>query len=277
MNIYKGHYQLFFVFLLLFGCSQLQQLEETDLDEFDDIPPPSTEGQIKYNGYFYVAVENNDLELINHHIKIGTEPNIGIFGAVRNKNIQVVKLLLEHGASANANVKYSFRTSSPTLLMLASGFTQTKNNFHNPHSVEIVNLLLKHGANVNTQSKYGNIISYLVCDTRGKMSDDEQYNLIRLFIENNADVNVPCENSATPLANLFKFKYPSRSDKYYPSQRKYKENKEKMKSTENYLRKHNKVVALIEKSGGIEEGNPYGSWMQQNIIAPVVEPFLKMH
>lgn len=215
------------------------------------------------------AIDINAQELIISLIKHGANPGSGMKRAVGNKNIEIVKILLKNGADINEADKDD--SIPATSLMLAA--TSTYNRHYNPTrptayhqpSLEIVNLLIEHGADINARTKYGNIVSYIVCNPDRDGTEEVKYKYLRKFIELGVSVNVPCRNGATPLANLFRFKYPAASDRYYHNKRKEKQNKKLMEYKMNTLRNNSKVVQLIENSGGIEKGNPNGNWLKRKI------------
>jgi len=253
----------------------------SDEDEFENLNKKTDASNLKYRRELSQAVVNNNLEKIKFYLSQGANPNTTIFHAVENRNIEVVHILLENGA--DPNIMRTSVNDVPSLLMRASNTTRISTGKYYLPSPDMVDLLIKYGANINYENNLGNVISYIVCKGNLTTATQEKeklarYNMVKFFIDKGVSVNVYCENDATPLANLYQFKYPSQSDSYYPEQKKRRE--ENIKNSESimaYIREQNPIVSLIENARGVEDGNPHGSWVEREVLFPIVGPFLKMH
>lgn len=110
--------------------------------------------------------------------------------ASRDGNLEIVKLLVEHGAAVDAGKEQEDRTP----LMAASG----------QGHVEVVKYLIAQGANVNTKGK--GLTPLLVASAWGQFSfgpPGDKTKTIYILLENGADVNVQDESwlktGQTPL------------------------------------------------------------------------------
>ena len=285
------NYRHIFILLLLIisGCQNSKSLDVNNNvstfgdneDEFENLITKTDKSNQKYRSELSLAVADNDLEKIKFYLSKGANPNTAIFHAVENRNLDIVQTFLEDGADPNI-IQYNYK-DTPSLLMRASNYIRTNTGEYYQPSSDMVNLLIKHGADLNYENIYGNVISYIVCENKFYIPIQDkdsltQYNMIKFFIDKGVSVNIYCKNDATPLSNLYEFKYSSRSDSYRPNQKKRRE--ENIKNAESIMasiRDRDPIVGLIESAGGIEDGNPHGSWTERNILMPIVEPFLKMH
>ena len=98
--------------------------------------------------------------------------------AVKSKNLELVKLLVEKGAKVNALSNYSKETA---LFEAAE-----ENNY------EIVKYLLEHGANPNIKNKYGEIVLHNL--------SDEDISIYKILVEHGADINIKDDYGYTSLA-----------------------------------------------------------------------------
>jgi ankyrin repeat protein len=90
--------------------------------------------------------------------------------AAMNGHLEIVKLLLEHGADVNAKTKEGY------------GYTALHSAASNGH-LEIVKLLLEHGADVNAKTKYGGYTALHSATMNGHLE------IVKLLLEHGADVN----------------------------------------------------------------------------------------
>ena len=92
----------------------------------------------------YYAAERGDVETVRYHIKNGIDPNYqhpeflttALIGAVKNNQLEVVKLLLEHGARPDVKAEFegidgyetARQVNDPTMLALL-GLEQRARSF----------------------------------------------------------------------------------------------------------------------------------------------------
>lgn len=283
------HYRHFYIlFVIAFlGCQPVISPDnqnsiasiEDDVDEEDFINKAKSY-TYKYNNQLHQALVNDNHEAVEHYLQIGANPHSSLSYVVKDRNIETLQILLEYGA--DPNYRPSGRYDSPSMLMLASSKLPWPAEHPDP-SPDMVKLLIEYGADINYETTHGNVISYLVCEWQMAFPPQEdeiqqKYTMIKYFIDKGASVNAYCKNGGTPLAYLYQFKYPSWSDSYMPEQQKRREeNVENAESIMADIRDRNPIVGLIESAGGVEKGNPNGSWAQRNILMPIIAPFLGMH
>ncbi|KAH8679346.1 ankyrin repeat-containing domain protein [Ilyonectria robusta] len=129
----------------------------------------------------HIAIENDDLDMINILLQEGAGVNIvdaaqfhsALHKSVWRKNIELATLLLEHGAAVD-----SPNASGETPLQLAFG----------RGGIDLVQQLLDRGAEVNTSPSQ----TYMGHGTALQLAAvHSHFNIARLLIENGADINVP--------------------------------------------------------------------------------------
>src|SRR6266702_3108630 len=99
-------------------------------------------------------------------------------------SVRVVRLLLERGVDVNAQSKHKW-----TPLHLASHYGKP----------DIVRLLLDHGANVNAESENGDNPLHKVCGNSQDKSQEDGAHIARLLLECGVDVNAQPKHKWTPL------------------------------------------------------------------------------
>ncbi len=102
--------------------------------------------------------------------------NVAIYYAVKNRNIEITKLLLEYNANPNIENKNGW-----TLLHIAS-----KNN-----SVDIVKLLIDAGADLYIKNKYGLTPLHIA-------SKYDSIDVIKFLINYGIDINIKNEDAGLP-------------------------------------------------------------------------------
>ena len=137
----------------------------------------------------FKAIENDDIDEVEHLINEGMNINSVILGksnilthAVYYGNINIIQLLLSHGADPN------FPWGNSVLC------EAVKNG-----DIEIVNLLLQYGANVNLRSGHW---SRVPIHTAAKFN---HFELIKILISHGADVNATDNKGITPLHLVSRF------------------------------------------------------------------------
>lgn len=96
-----------------------------------------------------------------------------------NGDIDIVKVLLSHGADPNDTCNYN------------------SSALHKTSDIEIIKLLLKHGAKVNIQNNNGDTPLIVICDYYG----DEE--IVKLLLEHGAKVNIQNKNGETATDKAF--------------------------------------------------------------------------
>jgi ankyrin repeat protein len=140
---------------------------------------------------WFKAIRNNDAKTVNEMLKEGFDPNTeedghGCCPALHIAScegcVEVAEVLLEHGVNPN-NYRDGGDLGGTPLHNLYLGEVP---------SVRIAKLLIKFGANVNIRNPYGSTPLHLA-------AEEWNIDLIRVLIENNANVNEPDGNNRTPL------------------------------------------------------------------------------
>jgi ankyrin repeat protein len=169
----------------------------------------------------HVAVENGHLEivklLLGNNANINSQEDLGyssLHVAVEKGHLEIVKLLLENNADVNIQagnkdiafylaVRYGHLKIVKILLkhtskdhMLGALYSAVRYGH-----LEIVKLLLDNGArdHINEKAKYGECtLLFLALDCH-YIAVDDRLEIIKLLLENNADVNIQTIYKKTPL------------------------------------------------------------------------------
>lgn len=145
-----------------------------DIGEYDE---SRWEVWENYSNYpLELAVSYEKINFVELLLKKNANPNIthSLHRACKKQNLSIVKLLVENGADVNATNKYG-----TTALYYAID--------NNSASMEIVELLLKNNANPNVDT-----ILHIACR-------NQNLKIIKLLVENGADVNFIDNNGRTAL------------------------------------------------------------------------------
>ena len=149
-------------------------------------------GYALFNSNYVDAVKNNEVEIAKLFITAGFSPSeLDLLGtpvlslAVRERHLEMVKMLIEEGAVVDA----ASRDRNYTALMDAAQIGEVK----------IAKELLKHGADPNTQSKDGQTALIL---SVGR----QDVETTRILLETHVDYNIKDSMgmSALDYANLFR-------------------------------------------------------------------------
>ncbi len=124
---------------------------------------------------FRLAIQNGNTDLVKCLLEHGADANLDnpLFYALNSQSIsrKIVELLVEKGASANAQVMHEGEILTPLKLAIKKGDTN------------LVKYLLEHGADVNL----GNPLSYALHLCHDKSHKD--LNMLRLLLDHGADLN----------------------------------------------------------------------------------------
>jgi ankyrin repeat protein len=111
--------------------------------------------------------------------------------AVKNKNLEMTQLLLNHGATSKLHPKSKRRGKGGRPRTPGS----VLNDCIKDSTPEIAKLLIEHGSNVNAVSAEGNTALYIAAS-----EDSREYRtFVGILIKHEADPNVQNEDSDTPL------------------------------------------------------------------------------
>lgn len=120
-----------------------------------------------------------------------TKINFSLPYACEMGNLEIVKLLIDHGADVNST------DSGYTPLHQAVNAYQNYSNNDSKQSWEIILYLLEKGANVNAQSGRYPILE------QATWKDKNEFQLLRLLLKHDIDLNTPFEKGGT-IFDLFK-------------------------------------------------------------------------
>ena len=143
------------------------------------------------NTPIYYAIENVHLKMINLLLtnKASVKDNPELLNTAVKKNcIEIIEILLQHGADINASDKYGITALHCTASDKCVDEYTDANNINE----DIAKLLLSRGANVNAQTNSGKtILDSAIYDGNVKV--------VELLLEYNVDVNSTYKNDRTPL------------------------------------------------------------------------------
>lgn len=155
---------------------------------------------------WFIVVKKGDIETVKIFIKNKFNINVkdngdkyrktALMYAVKIKNIEMVKLLIESGANLDVQNKYRM-----TALMYA---VSCKNRFYiDCANMEIIRLLIESGANLDVRDKYGMTalmyaVSYKI-EIENILYIGANIEIIRLLIESGANLNIRDKNRKTAL------------------------------------------------------------------------------
>jgi len=152
------------------------------------------------------SIQNGDFKKVNSLVMAGANVNTeNLFGltpllaAIKNKNINIIKLLLQNKADVNkatndlTPLKFSIMIENKDIVeLLMSNGAQINKKINNQtpltwaistHNKEIVKIIFKNGAKINERVLYNNMTQFMYAC---KIGDKE---IIELLISYGADVN----------------------------------------------------------------------------------------
>jgi ankyrin repeat protein len=148
---------------------------------------------------FFAGIEAGDAETVNRFLQDGINPNKKnknalsgqnrvdtrpIIAAVKADKLEIVKILLAHGADINAR-NYFQET--------ALHYAAKKGNLN------MIIYLIDRGAEINVADTAGNTPLTAVLTYGKTIGDQNNLNIIKLLIEKGADLNVKTASGETPL------------------------------------------------------------------------------
>jgi ankyrin repeat protein len=107
--------------------------------------------------------------------------------AVRTRNMDITRILLEKGFSANTRMPYG---NNPLLHSVAHSYDTPSDERDN--NLEILKLLIKFGADVNAKGHFGEAALHMAAET-GNLKGAE------ILLENGANVDIKDDGKYTPL------------------------------------------------------------------------------
>ena len=170
----------------------------------------STLSQKDLDNELYDATKNGDLEKVKECLTNGANVNItqdfGLTplmwaaGAAHKGHLEIVKLLVEHGADIEAkdsNAGYTALIFAAKREEYSSGFRMVAiDTFSimggNTTQLEIVKYLVEQGANINARSSY-NTTALMEAAYKGN------FEIVKFLVQNGADVNIKNNDNKTAL------------------------------------------------------------------------------
>ena len=161
-----------------------------------------------------IACEHNSVIAVRHLINVNENSNVNslLCCACRCGDIDLIKLLLEHGADVNYSSRYSYRTLLSTAcqykqsleiigMLIDVGAEVNPNIRHTPlmssidnNDCEIFNYLLKRGAHIFDDVNGVNLLLYFCERTK-----QDNISMLTAIINAGADVNCVDSRGVTPL------------------------------------------------------------------------------
>lgn len=134
-----------------------------------------------------MAVNAGNIDIIKLLLEAGASPDgrglcCPLLDAVESKNMSIIKLLIEAGANVNLQNESE---DTPLLLSIKRG------------DLDIVKYLVKKGATINTECHYGSGIGFTPLMAAAKFGNIE---IVKFLVQSGASVNVQCyEQKITAL------------------------------------------------------------------------------
>ncbi|AVL93499.1 putative ankyrin repeat protein [Megavirus vitis] len=135
-------------------------------------------------------------EKVNDYSMLGF--NALMYACTSNKKIEIVKILLDHGANVNAHAKCVNLSRGTTALMIASTCKRYEDELVCPN-IETVQLLLNHGANINSVDSDGNTAFLLACRDADIC---DNYDIVKLLIDSGSNIKAINSKKQTALSIL---------------------------------------------------------------------------
>ena len=207
-----------------------------------DLNSPNTPDDIMDNNFWLKnykdvalsdAVTNNNVNLVRSLLEKGANPNFDsrcysvLLRAIRVQSVEIVKLLLKHGANINPTEKYS--SDVPLNWAVSIG------------NIKIVELLLKAGADPNVEGGCGDC-SLILAVERANVE------MVELLLKHKANPNIVNCHGRTPLLTAAQLCYFPQSER------------ERVKLDDIKCRK-----ILLKNGADINARNEFGGTVRMNI------------
>ena len=154
-------------------------------------------GDVQYSVHssFNTAVEHNHTKLVKwflESVNITNIPVSALFFAIDNQSIEMIRLLLDHGAQANLQNE---RKVSALMLAVSKG------------NVEVVKELLEGGADVNLKGEGGStaLLSVLLAEDHD-VPQQSKIAIVKVLLEHGANADVQDDKQRNPLKCAIKTK-----------------------------------------------------------------------